>query len=105
MLQRHLLRWADSLDEHHFRVRTRSEADRAANRAFDDGDPDAAALDRVIQRALDIRLRAAGLEPRAGLRVLDMCAGRGHLSALLSQTYGARVTSADLSLRQLAELL
>jgi ubiquinone/menaquinone biosynthesis C-methylase UbiE len=105
MLQKHLRRWADSLDEDGFRVRIASGADRAANRAFDDGQPDDASLDRVTQQALDVRLRAAGLQPAAGMRVLDVCAGRGHLGELLSHKYRARVTSADLSLTQLTELL
>src|SRR5262249_51523522 len=105
MLQNHLRGWADFLDEDGFRVHIERDADRAANRAFDDDEPDDASLDRVIRQALDVRLRAAGLQPAKGTRVLDVCAGRGHLSELLSHEYGARVTSADLSQKQLTELL
>ena len=104
MLQRHLHRWAEELDERNYRVRMKGNVDRAANRAFDEGPTDDARLDGVLRQAIDARLRAAGIRPERGMAVLDVCAGRGHLGELLGARYGARVTFADLSLAQLSQL-
>lgn len=105
MLQRHLHQWTDSLDEADFRVRLKGASDHAANRAFDEGPTDDAELDDVLRQAVGARLSAAGLEPTPGMRILDVCAGRGHLGELVSTKYGGRVTFADLSVAQLSELV
>ena len=106
MLQKHLRQWADELDEPNYRVRLKDGVDYAANRAFDEATtPEDRRLDDVLRLAVDARLRAAGLCPRAGMRVLDVCAGRGHLGEIVAARYGARVTFADLSLAQVSQLV
>lgn len=105
MLQRHLHPWAESLDEAGFRVLLKGASDREANRAFDEGPTDDAELDEVLRQAVGARLAAAALRPVPGMRVLDVCSGRGHLGELLSASYGARVTFADLSVAQLSQLV
>jgi ubiquinone/menaquinone biosynthesis C-methylase UbiE len=105
MLQRHLHRWTEALDETAFRVRLKGESDRAANRAYDEGPTEDPDLDDVLRQAVGVRLRAAGLQPAPGMRILDVCCGRGHLGELVSKAYRAHVSFADLSVAQLSELL
>lgn len=105
MLQRHLHRWTEALDETAFRVRLKDRSDRAANRAFDEGPIEDGRLDEVLRRAVGARLAAAGLRPARGVRVLDVCCGRGHLGEFVSSEYGATVAFADLSAAQLAQLV
>ena len=104
MLQRHLREWAVSLDEPNFRVVLRDRRDTNANRVFDEGASSSPRVDRAIRRALARRIAATGLGPAPGARVLDVCAGRGHLGELLAARYGARVVFADVSMAQLSEL-
>jgi SAM-dependent methyltransferase len=105
MLQRHLRQWADSFDETDFRVRLKGGVDRAANRTFEEGPTRDAQRDEVLRQALEARLSAAELQPTRGMRVLDVCSGRGHLGELVSTRYHSRVTFADLSVAQLLELV
>jgi ubiquinone/menaquinone biosynthesis C-methylase UbiE len=104
MLQRYLRPWALALDELNFRVVLRDSRDTNANRFFEEGESLSPRIDGAIRRALDLRIRATGLRPPAGARVLDVCSGRGHLGELLADRYEARVVFADLSMAQLSEL-
>jgi SAM-dependent methyltransferase len=104
MLQRHLRQWAVTLDEANFRVVLRDRRDTDANRLFAEGTSPSPRIDDAIRRALERRIHAAGLWPKAGARVLDVCSGRGHLGELLADRYEARVVFADVSMAQLREL-
>lgn len=86
-------------------MRLNHDADKSANRRFDEGPTNDLRVDRVLRQAADSRLHAAGLTIIEGMHVLDVCAGRGHLGELLITKYRARVTFADLSLSQLSELV
>src|SRR3989442_12982893 len=103
VLHNHLRPWALSLDERNFRVVLKDNRDASANRIFDDGSS-TEALDDVIKAGLAVRVNAAGILNGPGARVLDLCAGRGHLGELLESEYGACVVFIDLSLAQLSEL-
>ena len=92
------------LDEARFRVTLRDNVDAAANLEFAEGPAASAAEDRAIRDALARRLDVATVTVTPRARVLDVCAGRGHLGEMLIQRSDARVTYVDLSASQLAEL-
>jgi SAM-dependent methyltransferase len=105
MLHRYLHPWALELDERAFRVVLKDGVDDAANRNFEEGPSAIAAIDGAITGAVAARLAAAGVRPAQGERVIDVCCGRGHLGQWLRDQCGSRVTFADLSSAQLAELV
>jgi ubiquinone/menaquinone biosynthesis C-methylase UbiE len=94
--------YAEWLDEVNYRVQLTNRQDYYANRNFDEDDYFSSSW--VIdywKRVFKYKISVSGIVFRPGMRVLDICCGRGDLGSFLEHNFNIKVVYCDISLNQL----
>ena len=102
MITPELKPYAEWLDERNYRVRLSNKQDYFANLNFDEEDCfHSSWVSDYWQRVFRYRISVSGIVIKPGMRVLDICCGRGYLGSFIEQKYKAKVVYCDISMRQL----
>jgi ubiquinone/menaquinone biosynthesis C-methylase UbiE len=102
MLVPELKPYAAWLDERNYRVQLASRQDYYANLNFDAEDYFSSSwMNDYWQKVFKYKISVSGITLRQGMRVLDICCGRGELGSFLEHHFAVKVVYCDISLTQL----
>jgi SAM-dependent methyltransferase len=90
------------LDERNYLVQLNNKQDYYANLNFDAEDYFSLSwMNDYWQKVFKYKISVSGITLRPGMRVLDICCGRGELGSFLEQNFNVEVVYCDISLKQL----
>jgi demethylmenaquinone methyltransferase / 2-methoxy-6-polyprenyl-1,4-benzoquinol methylase len=102
MIAPELKSYSEWLDERNYRVKLINKQDYFANLNFDEEDYYSASwVKDYWQRVFKYKINVSGVVFRPGLRVLDLCCGRGDLGSFLEHQFNTKAVYCDISLKQL----
>jgi ubiquinone/menaquinone biosynthesis C-methylase UbiE len=102
MIVPELKAYVEWLDERNYRVRLNKKQDYYANLNFDEEDYFSASwVSDYWKRVFKYKISVSGVVFKPGMRVLDICCGRGGLGSFIERNFNAEVVYCDISLKQL----